>query len=924
MGRWAIALLVGALALAPRASAGDGLTPAPGVESGTLANGVRFVVVERDVSRGAVWLTINAGSMDEPPGRNGVAELAMRLSLRAPAHFEPGEVERLFRPTDAVYGRERHGVTAYDRTMFMLGLAGRGAGLDEALLFCADVLGDPAWDPALIERERASIEARARLVDRTPIRVQDELLERIAPGCAAVGHWPGGTAEHLKEMDADDARSFRRAWYTPGNATVVVVSAESAPLVAERVAEALGGIPGRATADRMRPEPDLSDPPELTVVANEGLSRAAAGVVRLGPTAAPATTADDVRAALLDDAVCDALTRQLEQDRRDRSLVGSSVRAESREILGTLHVVQAGADGPGEDALGMVRGVHRAVTRAVQAGTDAVAQQAAWRRVRDRFEEWDRDRDASTIARWFADRAFRGDALVGPGVYAREADRLAQEVSPEAFDRRLGELFTGSGVMTVVQSAVPLDEGAVRRAIRDGQSPIEPIEFPLADASRVFEPSGPGGSVVELTRHAGTGVTSAWLGSGVLVMHKHTGAVPGRVHVRLTLAGGALEEADGTRGLTAASVGALQALAVRGVPSVALGRALEKHGVALDAGGDVDSMHVTLDAAAGSIGEAMGVVRAVLAGPVVEPGAVEAWRDRFELIRARDEREAYRGLANEVRRAWLPDEARLMPLTRAQADAIEPAAVQAWVDRHASAPAVVVIVGDVPWHEALDAAADMLGGLEGRPRIDRGSLDSARGVGKPEASVRREVALELAEGAAAVAWGVGAPSLDEIGRVRAIVAGSWVLSERLKAELVGPGEAGGAALAAWAGYREDNAFDLYSRLEAVIVTDPSRVDEMIARAEAIAIELSVDGPSAEELEAFKERADELVARSMEDPRFVARSLADSALRGRPLDDFASMLDDYASLTARGVRDEMHAAVMHRPRLEVIVRPGESD
>lgn len=920
MGLWAVVVLVIA---APRATA-EPLTPAPGVESGTLANGVRYVVVEREVSRGSVWLTIDAGSMDEPAGQNGVAELAMRLSLRAPAHFEVGEVERLFRPTDVVYGRERHGATGYDRTMFMLGLAGRGAGLSEALLFCADVLGEPAWDDGLVERERAAIEERARLMDRTPIRVQDELLSRIAPGCAAVGHWPGGTAADLAAMTAEDARAFRRAWYTPGNATVVVVSAESAPLIAERVAEALGGIPARATADRARSKPDLDNPPELSVVVEPGLSRAAAGVVRLARAGGPTATVDDLRSKLLDDAVCDALTRRLEQDRTDRSLAGSSARAEAGDIFGSIRVVQAGAEGPGEDALAMARGVHRAVARAVEQGTDAVAQQAAWRRVRDAYDAKARERNASAIAWWFVSRALEGDALVGPEAHAREADRLALEVPAEAFDRRLAELFTGAGAITVVQTPTPVGAGAVRRAIEEGRAVIEPIEFPLADASRVFEPGGAGASVDELARHAATGVTSAWLGGGVLVMHARSDAAPGRAHVRLTLAGGTLEESKETRGLTAASAGALQALAVRGVPSAALARALEERGVTLDAGGDVDSIHVTLDGDAESLGEMLGVVRAVLTGPVAEPGAIAAWRDRFELLRARSEREAYRGLADEVRRAWLPDQARLMPLTRERADAIEPDAVQLWIDRHASAPAVVSIVGDVSWHEALDAAAEMLGGIEARPRIGRGALDSVRGVGRPEASVRREVALELAEGAAAVAWGFGAPSLDEIERVRAIVAGAWVLSERLKAELVGPGEAGGAALAAWAGYREDNAFDLYARVEAVIVTDPDRVDEVIARAEAIAIELSVDGPTPDELGAFKERADELVQRSMEDPAFVARSMAESALRGRPLDDLASMSEDYASLTAREIRDEMHDALMRRPRMAVIVRPGGSD
>lgn len=900
----------------------DELAMAAGVESGVLENGVRYVAVERDVSRGAVWLTINTGSLDEPAGQNGVAELVMRLSLRAPAHFEPGEVERLFRATDVLSGQERHGVTGYEQTLFTLGLAGRGAGLDEALLFCADLLGEPVWDEALVERERASLVERSRLMDRSLVRVQDELLNQIAPGCAAVGRWPGGTTEDLDALEVEDVRSFRDAWYTPRNATVVVVSAEPASLISGRIQSALANIPFRAAADRTRTTPRLENPPEITIVTDEGLSRAAAGVVRLTPPRGPTITREDLREELFDAAVAEAMTRRLEQDRKSRTLAGSAVRAETRDIFSALRVYQAGAEGPAEDALDLVRGLHHSVTSVIRNGTESVAQQAAWRRIRDAYDEKARARGASEIALWFTARAFERDALLGPEAYADEAARLAREVPAPLFDERMATLFAGEGVMTVLQSPVPLDERAVARAVVVGRDAIEAIEERRADASSVFERGGPGGVVDEMSRHGAFGVTTAWLSSGVRVLHKPLDAESGRVSVQLTLAGGRLEETSGSLGMTAAAVGAIESLAVRGVPSVALARALDERGITLEAEDSIDSINVRLSGPSESLIDILGVVRAVLEGPVVEPGAVEAWRDRFELERSRNERVAYRELPDEIRRAWFGGDPRLMPLSRMQADTVRLEQVQAWVDRHASAPAAVSIVGDVPWHDALDDAADMLGGLDGRRRIARGVLDSVRGVEPPAASVRREVTLELAEGAAAIAWGFNVPSLDEIDRARAMVAGAWVLSERLKARVVGP-EADGAAIAAWAGYREDNAFDLYACIEAVVVADPRRVDEMIAQTEAIAIELGVDGPTRTELEAFKERARELVLRSMENPTYLARVLAEADLRGRPLDDLASMEARYQSLTAREIRDEMRDALTNRPRVSVIIRPGES-
>ncbi len=916
LGVWCALVVVWALPALARG--GPALEPAPGVESGELANGVRYVVVERDVTRGAVWLEIQAGSMDEPAGQNGVAELARRVSLRAPAHFEVGEAERLFRPTEVQSGRSAHGATSYDRTWFMLGLAGRGAGLDEALLFCADVLGEPAWDDELVERERAGLAERSRLTDRTLVRVQDEVLSRVAPGCAAIGHWPGGTPDQIGALGAEDVRAFRRAWYTPGNATVIVVTAEPAGAVAQRVAEALGGIPARASADRARSQAELDGAPGVSVVLEDRLARASVGVVRLGEAGAPVRDAEGLRRVLLDKAIAESMARRLEQSRRERRLPGAAVNAEVQTIFSDLRVVQAGADGSGEDTLGMVRGVHREVARAVESGTDPVVQQASWRRIRDTYDERARTRDASEIAWWFAARAGAGDALVGPETFAREAGRLALETSAAAFDRRVGELFSGDGVMTIVQTPIAVGEDAVRRAIEQGRADLDADRAVAVDASGLFEHAGAGGSVEELSRHAATGVTSAWLSGGIRVVHMPTDAVPGRVTVRLVMAGGALDERDATRGLSAAGVGALRALAVRGVPAAAVSRALDERGLTLDAGGEVDSMHVTIEGPGGALGDMLGVVRAVLSGPAVEPGAVEAWRDQFEIVRSRAEREAYHALRDEVRRAWLPNEPRLMPLTREQADAVDAAGVQAWLDRHASAPAAVVIVGDVSWHGALDAAARALGALEQRPRIGRPAPGGLESAPRPRADVRREVTLGQAEGAAAIAWGFGAPSLDEIDRARALVAGAEILSERLKGELEGVAD---GAVAVWASYTSDDAFDRFASVQAVIVADAEHADDLIARAESIAIELSVDGPTPEEMDAFRAGADEIVSRSMRDPAYLAAKLGEVDLRGRSLDDLASMGDDYATISARVIRDEFREALTDRPRLTVIVRPG---
>jgi zinc protease len=255
------------------------------IQPGALSNavfpsGMRLVV--REDSRAklmTMYVSYRAGATDEPEGKEGVAELAARLSLRA-RHGGAGTPtleERLV----AADVTPRSTIT-YDDTELWSSLS------PERLARAAALEAQRMADPLAHVTEEDFRQVRAQQLDE--LWVSQEAMDkgpsrRWLHEKLLAGHVYGrpaqGMPESLDRLTLEDVRAFVKANYTPAHAVLVV----SGPLPLEEakseVARSLAGLMGVGTGAPASPV-QRAPPP-----APEDLPERAPPVVVHGAVSAP-------------------------------------------------------------------------------------------------------------------------------------------------------------------------------------------------------------------------------------------------------------------------------------------------------------------------------------------------------------------------------------------------------------------------------------------------------------------------------------------------------------------------------------------------------------------------------------------------------------------------------------------------------------
>ena len=198
----------------------------PSTERATLSNGIRVVYARRDavpVTRVAV--EFNAGIAADPANRLGTQ--AMMLNM-----LEEGTTS--LNSTQLAEAQERLGATvatgaSLDRTT--VSLTALTPSLDPSLALLADVIRNPAFAPAEVERIRAQQLAGIAAEMTQPQGLAGRALPGILYGPAHPYGKPfsgSGDPAVVRALTRNELVAFHQTWLRPDNATIFVVS--DAPL----------------------------------------------------------------------------------------------------------------------------------------------------------------------------------------------------------------------------------------------------------------------------------------------------------------------------------------------------------------------------------------------------------------------------------------------------------------------------------------------------------------------------------------------------------------------------------------------------------------------------------------------------------------------------------------------------------------------
>jgi zinc protease len=192
------------------------------VEDYTLPNGLRVVLnQDRSAPLVAVNVWYHVGSKNEKPGRTGFAHLFEHMLFSGSQNVGPNEH---FRHVQSV-GGVLNGSTNLDRTNYYQTMPSNYLPL--ALWLEADRMGFflPTLSQERLDVQKNVVqEERRQRYDNVPYGTWIESLLRLAYPADHPYSWPTiGSMADLRAAELEDVREFFRTWYSPNNATLVIV-----------------------------------------------------------------------------------------------------------------------------------------------------------------------------------------------------------------------------------------------------------------------------------------------------------------------------------------------------------------------------------------------------------------------------------------------------------------------------------------------------------------------------------------------------------------------------------------------------------------------------------------------------------------------------------------------------------------------------
>jgi len=207
----------------------------PDYKRWVLSNGLTLIVAENhEVPLVSMRVMVRAGSMDDPEGKEGLADVTATLLRRGAGNYD---AKGFAEAVDNVGGTLRTGAdvqTSYVTCEFM------SKDLKYGLRLLGDLLIHPRFDPGEVEREiRQAVNARRQALDNPSVLANDEMQAQLFAG-HPYGHPAAGLAPSLETLTRSELTGFYTHYWTAANSTLAVVGDVNPGDVKKLVEQALG------------------------------------------------------------------------------------------------------------------------------------------------------------------------------------------------------------------------------------------------------------------------------------------------------------------------------------------------------------------------------------------------------------------------------------------------------------------------------------------------------------------------------------------------------------------------------------------------------------------------------------------------------------------------------------------------------------
>ncbi|HEX4180113.1 MAG TPA: insulinase family protein [Caulobacteraceae bacterium] len=899
----------------------------PAIRSGTLANGLGFIILRHAAATHEVSLRLRiaAGSLQEPLELNGVAHVLEHMAFRGSTHVPETEIWRDLSRLGVAFGADSNAYTATSQTYFQFDLPEGGeASIGTGLMLMREIAGELTLKQAAVNDERNVVLAEARLTDSPAAqadRAQTAFWFESAPRAARDAM---GDIDVIGQIQAAPLRAFYDQYYRPERATVIVVGDIDPPAVEAQIRARFADWAGRG--------PPGDDPP-VAAPAPEGpraslfVQRGAPASVRLAWIAprdpAPKSLAAE-RRRLLAELAIGVLNRRLNGQGGAYFAVTASRQA--HPPIGEVTLISADyPPGQWRAALASVEIARRQLLAYGVQAPEVEAEAAEALRAAQVAAAAAETRPSAALANALVGRLEDGRPLTGPAQDLALAEAVYRGVQPAEVDAAMRALFAGAGPLAFVSSPEPIrpGEAGVRQALVD--SDAAPVDEPVREAQPPppawpYASFGPAGVVAERREVPDLSTTFVRFRNGVRLTVRPSTLDTGQVLVQVAVGGGRLDLPTGRMTVDwAADSGVIDGGGLKAIDRGDMRRALaaSTYTFSFQTGDDgFDFSGVTRPA---DLDVQLQVLAAYATDPGWRPGAFEHVRGLFAALLPQFEAspggvlgDYVGGLLHDGDRRWSTPTMGDVATARARD-------LRALLERPLATGAIdMTIVGDVSVERAIQAVAATFGALP--PRTPRPASPPeayrTRFPAPTPTPVVRYHGGHADQALALTAWPAGdayavAPSLADMRVLQQVLNNRLI--ERLRI-------ADGATYTPRTGLEASRTFAGYGYLFAAASVAPAQTQLVFDRIGAIAADLRANPISDDELERARKPAMAMIQRAQQTDAYWLLALGRAQSDPRRLDLIRSALPALRAVTAADVQRAAQATLRDERAWRLVITP----
>jgi len=268
---------------------------APEVRSGRLGNGLEVLLIERhELPKVAVRLVTRSGSADDPPGKAGLAMLAVDVMCMGTKTRKTLEIE------DAMGDLGSALTASVARERASLGFEVLKRHLSPAMAILADVVRNPVFPASEVDLEKkGSLDFLSR-----EFQSPDGIAWRVAGMLAFGRNHPygapeGGLPGTVEKLTREDLVGFHQRYWKPGSSALVFAGDLSLEEALALAKDTFGAWSGGARPPASIPKPQPVGPGKVFLIDRQD----APSTVVVQLIGAPSRTSDEYFALRLADAI---------------------------------------------------------------------------------------------------------------------------------------------------------------------------------------------------------------------------------------------------------------------------------------------------------------------------------------------------------------------------------------------------------------------------------------------------------------------------------------------------------------------------------------------------------------------------------------------------------------------------------------------